>query len=580
MVLAIQGAQAIQAGFEAYQARFKEITRRAKDRFESRDWRGAQRDAVERLDLYAEVIWQVVQEVQSLLQEDTLSQPVWAQMKACYSQLIAGRDDFELAETFFNSVTRRIFATVGVDREIEFVDSDFEALPERSAGCVYQVYTLEEDTWKLLLSVLGDYRFGVPFADLERDARLAAGAIDAHIQESWGGGDYEKIDFIRSVFYRGKGAYLVGRIHRRGELCPVILALLNTPEGILVDAALLTWNDTSIIFSYARSYFHVEVKVPHELISFLHSIMPHKRIAELYISIGYNKHGKTELYRDLLRHLEHSNDKFEIARGERGMVMAVFTLPSYDMVFKVIKDKFAEPKNTTRRDVMEHYQLVFKHDRAGRLIDAQEFEHIKFDRSRFSDELTRELLEHAPSSVRLENEAVVIDHLYTERRTIPLDIFVREAGEAAVQDAVLDYGQAIKDMAATNIFPGDILLKNFGVTRNGRVVFYDYDELTLLTECKFRRIPPPSSFQEEYESEPWFFVGKNDIFPEEFRTFLGLMGTYRELFIDHHSDLFSVEFWRMMQKRHEAGEVMDIFPYRENKRLQTRREPDLKSSQS
>ncbi|MGD0042763.1 MAG: isocitrate dehydrogenase kinase/phosphatase AceK regulatory subunit, partial [Isosphaeraceae bacterium] len=123
----------------------------------------------------------------------------------------------------------------------------------------------------------------------------------------------------------------------------------------------------SIIFSFTRSYFHVEVHRPRDLVMFLKSFMPRKPIAELYIAIGYNKHGKTELYRDLMQHIDQSTDTLDIARGDRGMVMCVFTLPSFDVVFKVIRDRFAYPKTSSRRDVMERYQLVFKHDRAGRL---------------------------------------------------------------------------------------------------------------------------------------------------------------------------------------------------------------------
>jgi isocitrate dehydrogenase kinase/phosphatase len=290
----------------------------------------------------------------------------------------------------------------------------------------------------------------------------------------------------------------------------------------------------------------------------------------LYISIGYNKHGKTELYRDLLRHLGRTNDRFEIARGEKGMVMTVFTMPSYDMVFKVIKDHFGEPKTTTRQEVMERYQLVFKHDRAGRLVDAQEFEHLKFDCDRFSEDLLKELRKVAAGSVTMNDEYVAIKHLYMERRTVPLDVFVHEADPAAVEEAVIEYGQAVKDLASTNIFPGDVLLKNFGVTRHGRVVFYDYDELMLLTDCKFRRMPQAREFSDDFEAEPWFFVGKNDIFPQEFSTFLGLPDAYRSVFDHFHGDLFDVKFWKEMQKRHQAGEVIDIFPYKQNRRLQNR----------
>jgi len=303
------------------------------------------------------------------------------------------------------------------------------------------------------------------------------------------------------------------------------------------------------------------------LIAFLKSIMPLKRVAELYISIGYNKHGKTELYRDLLHHLAHSDGQFQIARGEKGMVMVVFTMPSYDVVFKVIRDRFSWPKTTTRQTVMDNYQFVFRHDRAGRLVDAQEYEHLKFDRDRFSAELLDELMATAAGNVTVGDNWVSIKHVYTERRVTPLNLYLSEAEETAAGEVVMDYGRAVKELASANIFPGDLLLKNFGVTRHGRVVFYDYDELCLLTECNFREMPEARSFDEEFTTEPWFAVGRNDIFPAEFRSFLGLHGRLRDVFVQAHGDLFSVEFWQQMQARLRAGEVIDIFPYRQSSRL-------------
>src|SRR6185503_2509662 len=112
--------------------------------------------------------------------------------------------------------------------------------------------------------------------------------------------------------------------------------------------------------------------------------------------------------------------------------------------------------------------------------------------------------------------------LYTERRMTPLNLYLREVDSRHAQDAIVDYGEAIKDLARTNIFPGDMLLKNFGVTRHRRVIFYDYDELCLLTTCHFRDLPAARDDLEETGAEPWYYVGPHDIFPEEFLTFLGL----------------------------------------------------------
>ncbi len=562
--LAERGANVIHAAFGAYRDRFRAITRQAATRFEQRDWRGMQDDALERLELYKKIVDQVVVEIRAVLAGRVKDTSLWARMKASYSRCIAGNGDFEIAETFFNSITRRIFATVGVDPNMEYVDSDFNAPPARSPEPVYHHYE-PSDARTLITRILADYTFDAAYADRAGDAALAARVLETYLQTH--GAPIDTVETLKAIFYRNKGAYLVGRMRSDGRYTPFVLALRHPDEGITIDAILLDENDVSIVFSYTRSYFHVEAENPHEIIDFLKSILPLKRIAELYIAIGYHKHGKTELYRDLLRHLASSSDQFEIARGDKGMVMLVFDLPSYDVVFKIIKDQFAYPKMTTRQEVMDKYALVFKHDRAGRLVDAQEYEHLEFERSRFSEELIAELLRSARQSVTVTTERIAIKHLYTERRMTPLNLYLREAPEEASHEAILDYGQAVKDLAATNIFPGDMLLKNFGVTRHGRVVFYDYDELCLLTDCHFRELPQSSDVDEELSAEPWFYVGPNDIFPEEFIRFFGLLPPLRQVFLDAHGDLLGVDFWTNLQARHRAGEVVDIFPYKQSKRL-------------
>jgi isocitrate dehydrogenase kinase/phosphatase len=561
------GAHAIRAACDMYQARVKAITRRAKARFEQRDWHGMQADTAARLDLYTQVVDQIVAEIRQLLGDRTWDKVVWASIKAVYSGLITGRDDWEIAETFFNSVTRRIFATVGVDPQIEFVDTDFDTPSTQPRYPVYRTYERRTTTTALVEAVLTDCQFGVSFANLQRDACLVADELDARWLALGAACQLERVEMVTAIFYRNKGAYLVGRGWCGKQIIPFVLALLNPPQGISVDAVLLHEHAVSILFSFTRSYFHVDVERPYDLVHFLRSIMPRKRIAELYIAIGYNKHGKTELYRDLLHYLANSDDRFEIARGQRGKVMVVFTLPGYDLVFKVIKDRFDPPKTTSRQAVMQKYQLVFKHDRAGRLIDAQEFEHLQFDRQRFASALLAELQHVAAQTVGISESHVTIRHVYIERRVTPLNLYLHEADAAAAHAAVIDYGYALKDLAATNIFPGDILLKNFGVTRHGRVVFYDYDELCLLTACTFRALPQPRSQAEELAAEPWFVVGEHEVFPEELRSFLGLQGSFRELFMHYHADLFEVRFWQQIQMRLRAGEVLDIFPYDQRKRL-------------
>ncbi len=559
--MAIQTSQIIQDGFDLYHLQFKMITRRAQSRFENRDWIGAQKDAAERLNLYKEVIDQVVADIRLLLGEESKNEVIWAKMKTHYSILMVKRHDFHLSATFFNSTTRRIFTTVGVNRRIEYVGSDFHAARSNTFQPVYKRYARKDTVEEVVIDILQDYQFNIPYQDITRDAKRITNKVESFLRQKSGSKQMYAIEVVKSIFFRNKGAYLIGRISRASRPIPFVLALLNEGEGISIDAALLTEQETSIVFSFTRSYFHVEANTPVALIGFLKSIMPQKPTAELYTSIGHNKHGKTAFYEDFRQHLQRTNDKFEMAPGIRGMVMLVFTLPSYDIVFKIIKDKFDAPKKTTRQHVMNCYQLVFQHDRAGRLADAQEFQHLEFDKKHFSEELLEELLQAAPNSVSVQEDRVAITHLYIERKMIPLNIYLQNADKTATKQAILDYGNAIKELAASRIFPGDLLLKNFGVTRHGRVIFYDYDELCLLTDCNFRRIPPPRSEEDEYSAEPWYHVAENDVFPEEFTRFLAIPIHLRKEFYQSHRDLFDITFWQTMQKQHQDGHLVDLYPY-------------------
>ena len=558
----------IHEAYDQYERGFEEITRRARARFEQRDWSGAQADTSERLQLYKTSLDAAVADVHDILEDAVMERTVWSAMKADHAARASQRPDAELAETFFNSVTRRVFSTVGVDPAIEYLEPTPQQQPADDELDIYQTYAVESVDAALVRRILLGLPWSVPYAQLERDARLVSELMDARIRGSAGAPGPVQLDILRSVFYRNKGAYLVGRIRTPGEIIPLVLPLLNAERGIVVDAVLMTSDEASVVFGFSWTYFRVGAPRPRALVNFLGSIMPLKQVNELYTAIGYNKHGKTELYRGLLRHLENPEARFDFVEGDEGMVMAVFTLPSFNVVFKIIKDSFGAPKNTTRRAVMEKYQFVFVRDRVGRLADAQEFEHLDFPRRCFPDQLLTYLVGVAGSTVRVEGERVIVRHVYTERRVTPLNLFLREADEDVARDAVIDYGNAIKELAGADIFTGDMLAKNFGVTRHGRVICYDYDELCLVSECRFRRLPQPTSMEEEMAAEPWFFVGEQDVFPEEFTSFLVPPGRIRDAFLKAHSDLLNVAFWQRVQRRLVNGEVVDVFPYRREARLQ------------
>jgi isocitrate dehydrogenase kinase/phosphatase len=522
-------------------------------------------DALERLEVYRRTLDPAVEDLGRILGEGVGNPAVWSGMKKRFAALVAGRRDVELVETFFNSASRRIFHTVGVDARAEFVTPEPTRFPAEAANRFLASFDARPGREAAVRSALSAFPFAAGWEDLARDTALATRALEQALRAAWDGPAFDALDLLRPVFFRGKGAYLVGRVRRGDASRPVVFALLNGTGRVAVDAVLADENDVSIVFSFTRAYFHVDAEHPAALVGFLKTLMPKKPVGELYNALGFNKHGKTELYRDLLRHIAASDDRFIEAPGARGMVMLVFTLPSYDVVFKVIRDSFAPPKTASRQDVLDKYKLVFRHPRAGRLTDVQEFEHLSFPVARFEPALLETLLAGASETVVVRGGAVDLKHLFTERRLTPLDVFLREASPEQARAAITDFGEALRDLANANIFPGDLLTKNFGLTRHGRVVFYDYDEIEFLTDVNFRELP--AGADEEAGGEASFYVGDKDVFPEEFLTFMGLRGAAREAFLETSSDLLGLRFWLDAQKRERAGEVGDVFPYPRAARL-------------
>jgi isocitrate dehydrogenase kinase/phosphatase len=321
------------------------------------------------------------------------------------------------------------------------------------------------------------------------------------------------------------------------------------------------------LFSLGRSYFMVDMHVTSAWVGFLRQIMPTKPSAELYTSVGLQKQGKTLFYRDLMQSLKQSNDAFVTAPGARGLVMMVFTLPSFPYVFKVIRDEFGPPKQITRREVLQKYLMVKYHDRVGRMADMLEYSQVAFPIARMDPALLAELQSTCARSLERDGDHVVLSHLYIERRLTPLDVWLRNAGDSRLRAALLGLGAAIRELAEADIFPGDLLLKNFGITRWGRIVFYDYDEIQYLTDVNFRKLPEARDYDDEVSGEPWFSVGANDVFPEEFARFMFPEGRQRELFLELCGDLLDPAWWQARQAEVRAGVQPDFIPYPEDVRF-------------
>ena len=582
-------ARALLDGFDRHYKIFSETSKQSKHRFEKADWIGQQTAQRARIEFYDLRVEETVVRLEAEHQVSKLPMEVWHQIKLFYIGLLTGHKQPELAETFFNSVTIKIlhrkyyrndFIFVRPAVSTEYIDDDDG---EGSGGATFRAYYPTRDNLRQMLQVIVEsYDLSRPFDNLERDIGFVYEALLEQVGSVRLRTNFQ-IQVLNSLFFRNKGAYIVGKVVNGFRSLPFAFPILhNTKGGLYIDAALFGEDDLLALFSFARAYFMVYMPVPSAYVQFLRTLMPRKPRGEIYSAIGLQKHGKNLFYRDFLFHLRHSSDKFRIAPGIKGMVMLVFDLPSYPFVFKVIKDKFPPQKETTRELIMDKYQLVKHHDRVGRMADTLEFTNVAFPRDRFDDELIKEIESFAPSIVERDEDGkeLVLKHLYIERRMVPLNIYIQEASEESLERAVIEYGNALKDLVAANIFPGDMLWKNFGVTRNGKVVFYDYDEIEYVTDCNFRRVPEARNEEEEMSGEVWYSVGPHDVFPETFGPFLLGDPRVRKVFMQHHADLLQPEFWQQHKQRILAGYVHDVFPYDRSLRFSHRIQEGLLGHES
>ena len=593
--LAYDIAKAMMDGFNRHYQLFRTESARAKHRFETADWHGQQRAQRERIEFYDLRVRECSNRLEHEFKAGEQEMDIWQQVKLHYIGLLVNHHQPELAESFFNSVTTKILHRAYFQNDFIFVrpavSTEYIENGEPEARPTYRAYYPTRDTIGAeLLHMVDDFDLHSTFGDLARDAALVAKAMAERLGDVKLRANFQ-IQVLTGLFFRNKGAYIVGKLINGFQEFPFALPVLYNPAGQLeIDAALFGEDDLLVLFSFARAYFMVDMEIPSAYVHFLRSMMPRKPRNEIYNALGLAKQGKTLFYRDFLHHLRHSSDQFRIAPGIKGMVMLVFDLPSFPYVFKVIKDFYPPPKDTSREQIQGKYLLVKQHDRVGRMADTLEYSEVGFPRDRFTDELIAEIQHFAPSQLEISDRdgdghiEVIIKHVYIERRMIPLNLYLQEAFDVGganpddhspaavraheqIERGVIEYGNAIKDLVAANIFPGDMLWKNFGITRHGKVVFYDYDEIEYITDCKFRRVPEPRNEEEEMSGEIWYNVGPKDVFPETFAPFLLGNPTVRDVFMKHHADLLDVAFWQSHKERIQQGYVYDVFPYDQDKRF-------------
>ncbi len=559
-------AQTILQGFDAQYGRFLEITSGAQYRFEQADWHGIQLAMKERIRLYDNHVGLVVEQLRCIRHDIDKESVFLQKVKERYTQLLPNYPRFEIAESFFNSVYCRLFHHRELNKKNLFVFSSQPAYRFAQAPRpLSRTFVIQSDLPALLQDILSRLPLRLPWQNKSRDIQFICQTLYAQFSHE----ELQNAVFhiANELFYRNKAAWMIGKIAINNQFIPLLLPIHNIEQHLVIDTCLTTTDEASIVFGFARSYFMVYAPFPAALVTWLRDILPEKSIAELYMSIGCQKHGKTEYYREYLAFMNFSSEQFIEAPGVKGMVMLVFTLPTYDRVFKVIKDRFAPQKTMTAERVKECYRLVKEHDRVGRMADTQEFENFVIDKKRISNDLMAILEQEIPNKLEDLGDKLLISHLYMERRMTPLNIYMEQCDDKQLKAVVEDYGQALKELIAANIFPGDMLFKNFGVTRHHRVIFYDYDEISYMTDMNFRAIPPARYPEDELASEPWYSVAENDVFPEEFRYFLCCDKQVCHYFEAQHHDLLSPEYWQQQQQRIKQGYIEDVYAYPQSKRF-------------
>jgi isocitrate dehydrogenase kinase/phosphatase len=544
-------------GFDRHYRRFRALSAAAKTCFERSDWRGIRAASRERIGSYDARVNEAVQQMREEIPA-AANEALWPAVKRALVLRLLDHQQPELVETFYNSTVCRVLQRRYFTNQYLFWRPQVSSAGIEALQPTWRAYVLAQMGVKVAVrAMVTDLQLLGGWDDLERDLAELEAAVRGVLPRGWDDDSSASVQVLTPILFRRHAAYVVGRVHTSGVDVPFVIALCKTsPQRMAIEAFLTDPRDLAVLTTLSRSYFMADMEVPASTVEFLRAVLPMRSRAELYTLLGLQKQGKTLFYRDLGEHLRHTTDRFEIAAGVRGMVMCVFTLPSFPWVFKLIRDRFEPPKDADRAWVRSQYQRVKLHDRVGRMADTWEFSDVALPLSRLSPQLLAELDAKVPSLLERVGERLIIKHLYIERRLTPLDLYLQRATPEERRAAIIEYGEAITELARTNIFPGDLLLKNFGVTRLGRVIFYDYDELAAVTECTFRSMPTARSDEDEYRTE--YSVSPTDVFPEELPRFLFSRPEDLQFFLEVHGHLATARWWHETQERLLRGEEADV----------------------
>ncbi|MEJ2379995.1 MAG: bifunctional isocitrate dehydrogenase kinase/phosphatase [Gammaproteobacteria bacterium] len=553
--------------FEVYYYDSRAIPALAQQAFENRDPNTSVALSKKRLSVYNESINELGPSLKAAFPRVAQDESIWSQVEACYVPLIRGRYEADLAFSYLRSVKRKL--SQGEWKPVTYGFGQWAHKTDQSSAKVYRTFPVNGELGpRLVEDLLAIPQFSTPYRDLHADAAAVAERVN-HILA--GQRPYPSristIDMIDAGFFRNRGAYLCGRMMLDGgRLMPLVIALLNSPEGIYVDAVIHREADVHNLFSSTLAHFHVTNPYYHELSAFLHTLMVERPLGLHYTTIGFNHVGKVAVMLELQDEIVRHREVLQTAIGFRGTVAIAFSAPSLAYTFKVIRDR---PTDQYKWGeflgvgwVLGKYSRVHEINRTGSMLDNVIYYNMKLDRTWFDPALLEELLDKASQSVSLRGKDVVFKYLIGQRRMIPLPVFLETASPEDAETAVINLGHCIKNNAAANIFNKDLDSRNYGVSRFLRVFLYDYDALERCTEVKVRTNNDRIDGEEDIPE--WYFEDGVVFLPEEMEVGLQLpTRALRRVFREVHGDLMTTAYWEKIQADLLAGEIPSIRTYPE-----------------
>jgi isocitrate dehydrogenase kinase/phosphatase len=543
--------------FDDFYAKLCEYPFRAKQAFETMDTHASIEISHERLGLYSRYIAEHGPRIVAAFPALADNQAIWDTLDRLFVAMIVDRYEADIAFSFAHSLRRNIGH--GLWRPVAY---SFPPPSKRRANSMAAVYrrlpVIDSIDVDLILTALQMPRIAVPFKDLQGDACRILDRLNHDVTPT-------ALDVVEAGFFRDRSAFIVGRwVMPDGTFVPFVVSLLNSQEGVSVDAVLHQVSDIHDLFSSALANFHVTTPLYYQTCVFLFSIMPRRPLGHHYSTIGYNHVGKVAILNEIIETVRSSGQKLSRSPGAAGTVALGFTFEACSYHLKVIRDR---PTASYKWGafpgvdaVIEKYRVVHEINRAGSMLDNVMYFNLRLDRELFEPELLDELVREAPGSVQVESDGVFIRSLIVQLKIIPLPVYLESADEAATRAVIQSLGHCIRNNAATDIFNKDLDSRNYGVGRYGRVFLFDYDAVEKLTDVKIRTNANREPGEEAVPD--WYFEDGVIFLPEELEYGMQLKNDFaRRCFRKQNADLSGVEYWEGVQQELQRGEVPELRMY-------------------